>query len=191
MREALHQVLQWQKELLKMDETSGELKVEIEKEREKGTEKETETENGHNESTVNGKRFHIPDRQKRRKGLIRTIILIFVFLAVWLFYRFGWKYMGFQMTTDPSYISVYNVGIYEPGNYAFVSGNSPMNIGTYAGAVTEFDEKTGTLYVGIRFNLTGRNTEFRVEYPQDKALVNKIVLKKNDTERVIWERGAE
>lgn len=123
--------------------------------------------------------------------IIKGIIGLVLFLGVFIFYKYGWRYMGFQMTTDPAYITVYSTGENTADNSVWVTGISPMNIGSYAGAVTKVDEESGTLYIGIRFNLSGKDTEFRVIYPQDKVKINKIVLKKNEIERVIWERGKD
>lgn len=119
-----------------------------------------------------------------RKNIVTAAGLSLLLAAVALFYQFGWQFTGFRMVTHPDLLLPSEV--IETGDRLIVRGRTALSIGSYAGAVLEYEE--GVLYIGVRFSLFGEDPDFEIQYPQSYGKVDRIVLRKNELYRTIWIR---
>lgn len=122
---------------------------------------------------------------KKTIPIIAAVFTALLFTA--LFYKFGWKYTGFRMVSEPNVIEIHRV--WEEDSQIIIEGTTSLKIGSFEGAVTEFQD--GVLYVGIRFSIFGMDNLFRIPYTEAEGKVHRVVLKRLDTVKTVWLRPWE
>ena len=127
-----------------------------------------------------------------KKTILAIIfILFFISIACYFVPRYGWKLFGFKFCADPSTLHVKHITIDYNNDFIEIIGDTSESMPAYVGAIHYLDG--ATLYVGMKYNyLVGffnRYGDFRVHIPVDTQIIEKIILKGNQSEKTIWEKG--
>ena len=124
--------------------------------------------------------------------LVIIFILFFVSIACYFVPRYGWKLFGFKFCADPSTIAVTNITIdYNEDFVELIGYDVYSSASAYVGTIHKLNG--ATLFVGMKFNFIlgffNRVGEFGVHIPVDTQKIEKIILKGNQAEITIWEKG--
>ncbi|MFB0918953.1 MAG: hypothetical protein QMB63_07810 [Clostridiaceae bacterium] len=124
---------------------------------------------------------------KKKTALLSITGILTALIVIVAFYKFGWKYTGFKMVSEPNVIKIEKV--YEEGNTIVIEGTTSLKIGSFEGANTEF--KDGVLHVGIRYSIFGNKNKFKFKYEEKEGKVHRVALRRLDTIKTVWIRPWE
>lgn len=127
----------------------------------------------------------------KKKIIIVIASLCIVFIAIFCASRYGWRLFGFRYCSDPSMIYVEHITVDSNDDFIKIAGNTSASAPAFIGAINKLDG--ATLYVGMKYNLLlgffNRDGSFDIQIPIDTKDIEKIIIKGNQAEETIWEKG--
>jgi len=131
------------------------------------------------------------NRNNVKKIIIVSLMLFIASTASYFVPRYGWRLFGFMYCSDPSTIFVENLKIDYDNDLIKITGNTSASMPAYAGAIHKLSGTT--LYVGLKYNsllsFSRRDGRFDVHILIETQSIEKIILKGNQTEKTIYEKG--
>ena len=132
------------------------------------------------------------NRNNHKKIIIVVVLMIFIAsMASYFGPRYGWRIFGFRYCTDPSTIFLENLKIDYDNDFIEITGNTSASMLAYVGTIHKLNETT--LYVGLKYNsllsFSRRDGRFDVHILIETQSIEKIILKGNQTEKTIYEKG--